>query len=285
MVDHEDKSILPRHCRNCKEVVNIDNEFEMTSQWAILPAPVRYDPDLPANAKLLYAEIAAKTNATGFCWASNDFFARQMKLSADSVSRLIKTLETAEYIVVAVDPAAINEKRREIYLTPKGFGLRGGIGKNADTPSRQKCRDRPGKNAETGIGKNADPNIIENNNNKNNRAERPKYVPLDVFQAMADYAGEDGKLLLALLGWAGMRHRLHKPVSTAETVRRAVRQLDKLSQGDHAYKMGCIRKATDRCWLTFFPLKPGDEGYKDQNRPGEEPQGGPEENGGYELWT
>ena len=192
MVDHEDKSILPRHCRNCKEVVNIDNEFEMTSQWAILPAPVRYDPDLPANAKLLYAEIAAKTNATGFCWASNDFFARQMKLSADSVSRLIKTLETAEYIVVAVDPAAINEKRREIYLTPKGFGLRGGIGKNADTPSRQKCRDRPGKNAETGIGKNADPNIIENNNNKNNRAERPKYVPLDVLQAMADYAGEGG---------------------------------------------------------------------------------------------
>ena len=36
---------------------------EFTGQWAILPARVRYDRSLPANAKLIYAEIAAKINA------------------------------------------------------------------------------------------------------------------------------------------------------------------------------------------------------------------------------
>ena len=226
---------------------------DFVSQWAILPAPVRYDPELPANAKLLYAEIAAKTNTTGFCWASNDFFAQQMGLSADSVSRLIKTLETLGYILVSVDPSAVNEKRREIYLTPKGFGLEGGIGKNAETPSRQKRRDR--------IGKNAGEHNKENIKEKDSLAERPKYVPLEVFNAMTAYAGEDGQMLLALLGWAEMRHLVRKPVATAETVRRACRTLDKLSEGDRAYKLGCIRKAESHNWLSFYPLKEGDEGY------------------------
>ena len=226
---------------------------EFVSQWAILPGPVRYDLNLPPNAKLLYAEIAAKTNTTGYCWASNDYFAKQMGISADSVSRLIKSLETAGYIVVDVDSSAVNDKRREIYLTPKSFGLEGGIGKNAETPSRQKCRDR--------IGKNADEHIIENKKENSSLAERPKYVPLDVFNAMTAYTGTDGELLLALLGWSEMRHRIHKPVSTAETVRRACRTLDKLSEGDRAYKLGCIRKSESHNWLGFFPLKEGDEGY------------------------
>ena len=78
---------------------------------------------------------------------------------------------------------------------------------------------------------------------------------------MTEYAGADGPLLLALLGWAEMRQRIHKPVATAETVRRACRQLDKHSEGDRAYKLGEIKKATDCNWLSFYPLKEGDEGY------------------------
>lgn len=232
---------------------------EFVSQWAILPAPVRYDPELPANAKLLYAEIAAKTNTTGFCWASNEFFSQQMRLSPDSISRLIKELERAGYITVEVDPKAVNDQRREIYLTPKGF--LGGIGKNAETPSRQKCRDGTGKKTDPVPAKMPGDTIIENNNKNQSLAGRPKYLALDVFSAMTEYAGEDGPLLLALLGWAEMRHRIHKPVATAETVRRACRQLDKLSEGDRAYKLGCIKKAESSCWLSFYPLKEGDEGY------------------------
>ena len=228
---------------------------EFAPMWAILPGPVRYDPKLPANAKLLYSEIAAKTNTTGYCWASNEWFSQKLGLSADSISRLIKTLQQADYIGVTVDPRAVNAERRIIFLTPKGLCPAGGIGKNADTQSRQKRRDR--------IGKNAEAHIIENNKIQENKplAERPKYLALDVFDALTSYAGENGQLLLALLGWVEMRHRIRKPVATAETVRRACRTLDKLAEGDLAYKLGCIRKSTDHNWLGFFALKEGDEGY------------------------
>ena len=42
--------------------------------WAVLPAAVRYDEELPPNAKLLYAEISSLTDRRGYCYASNEYF-------------------------------------------------------------------------------------------------------------------------------------------------------------------------------------------------------------------
>ena len=72
-------------------------------QWAILPAAVRYDRKLPANAKLIYAEIAAKINEEGYCFASNRFFAERLGIKEDTVSGLVRRLADAEYIVI--DPS------------------------------------------------------------------------------------------------------------------------------------------------------------------------------------
>ena len=68
------------------------------SYYAVIPADVRYDEDLPANAKLLYGEITALCNERGYCWASNSYFAKLYKVSVRTVQTWINALEKKGYI-------------------------------------------------------------------------------------------------------------------------------------------------------------------------------------------
>ncbi|EMF0171223.1 helix-turn-helix domain-containing protein [Enterococcus hirae] len=52
----------------------MENEVNK-SYFAVIPANVRYDRNLTANAKLLYGEITALSNEKGYCWASDKYFA------------------------------------------------------------------------------------------------------------------------------------------------------------------------------------------------------------------
>ena len=45
--------------------------METPTFYTMLPAAVRYDKNLKPNEKLLFAEISALTNVTGYCYASN----------------------------------------------------------------------------------------------------------------------------------------------------------------------------------------------------------------------
>lgn len=68
------------------------------SYYAILPANVRYDDKIPANAKLLYGEITALCNEKGYCWATNNYFSNLYKVSPTSISKWISSLEKEGYI-------------------------------------------------------------------------------------------------------------------------------------------------------------------------------------------
>ena len=66
--------------------------------WAVIPAKVRYDEQLPPNAKLLYAEISSMIGPEGYCWATNDYFCRVFGFSDRTVRDLLTALKEAGYI-------------------------------------------------------------------------------------------------------------------------------------------------------------------------------------------
>jgi len=70
------------------------------SYYAIIPANVRYDKRLNANAKLLFGELTALSNEKGYCWASNSYFAELYEVSTTSISSWVKRLKDCGYIDV-----------------------------------------------------------------------------------------------------------------------------------------------------------------------------------------
>lgn len=68
------------------------------SYYAVIPANVRYDSRLSPNAKLLYGEITALSNVTGFCYATNKYFADLYGVTNTSISLWVKQLIECGYI-------------------------------------------------------------------------------------------------------------------------------------------------------------------------------------------
>ena len=91
---------------------------------AVIPASVRYDENLTANAKLIFGEISALSNEKGFCWATNAYFAQLYKVSPSSVSKWIKQLEKNKHIKIKTIKDEYNSERRLIFLL-------GGVSKSA----------------------------------------------------------------------------------------------------------------------------------------------------------
>lgn len=126
--------------------------MDKKSYYAIIPANVRYDKDLSANAKLLYGEITALCNEKGYCWATNSYFAELYGVSNKSISRWISQLIEKKYIhsqiIYKVGTKEIEQRR--LYITPP-------MDNNVYTLG-QKCHEGKDKNVQ-------DNNTINNTNN------------------------------------------------------------------------------------------------------------------------
>ena len=86
--------------------------------FAVIPADVRYDGQIPANAKLLYGEISALCNSSGICTAQDAYLAAPYGFTDRTIRGLLKALETGSYIHTEVvrDPETGQIVGREIYL-------------------------------------------------------------------------------------------------------------------------------------------------------------------------
>lgn len=115
--------------KSCQERRRRRTSIEKPSYWAVLPARVRYDPDLPASAKLLYAEISSLTDHTGYCFASNAYFEELYGLSNETIVRLLRVLEKHGYI--RREDAVGGKSQRRIYA-----GINPAAGAAADPLSK-----------------------------------------------------------------------------------------------------------------------------------------------------
>ena len=118
--------------------------------YAIIPAYIRYNKELKFGERLMYGEITALSNKSGYCYASNKYFADLYGVSQSTISRWISHLAELNSIDVQI---IRNEKKeiieRRLYIT--------------DTPYMQNCTYPYTQNNQYPIRKKSKENIVNNN--------------------------------------------------------------------------------------------------------------------------
>ena len=123
---------------------------ELPNYYAIIPATVRYDNRLKPAEKLLYCEITALANKSGYCFAKNKYFAELYNVTIVTISRWISHLKELKYIKTEIIKNEKNEiVSRNIYIV--------------DTPYYQKNQYPYLQKGKEGINRNVKDNIINNN--------------------------------------------------------------------------------------------------------------------------
>ena len=97
--------------------------MDKPAYYAIIPANVRYDARLTPNAKLLYGEITALCNETGYCWAMNAYFAELYGVSKTSISAWIGNLKEAGHITVQMNYKEGSKHILNRYIRILGEGI------------------------------------------------------------------------------------------------------------------------------------------------------------------
>ena len=144
----------------------------MPSYYAIIIANVRYDRRLKANEKLLYGEISALTQANGYCYASNEYFANLYNVTKNNVTKWIANLVAYGYIT-----AELKYKRGTKQIEYRIIRLSTALPKKSITPNQKRLE---GSNQ-----KRVTPIIKKDEENKNrvltNITSKNKYnkIPVD----------------------------------------------------------------------------------------------------------
>lgn len=122
------------------------NERELPAYYAILTADVRYDKNLKPAEKILFAEITALSNISGYCHASNSYFCDLYGVSIACVKGWISDLKRYGYVDVEVIRDSSNnviERKIRPLSTPSVKNLAEGSAKNLAEASARKVADPP----------------------------------------------------------------------------------------------------------------------------------------------
>ena len=87
----------------------------------MIPAQVRYAPDIPAGAKLLYGEISSLTDARGYCFASNKYFAELYGVGIRTVQRYLDALKNAGLIWITDGEGGTDQRKIFAGVNPLSY--------------------------------------------------------------------------------------------------------------------------------------------------------------------
>ena len=103
-----------------QEIDNTKTQTEEPNFFAVIPFPIMVDKWLPPQAKLLYGILSSLCKTKGYCWASNQYLAKQFKVHKTTISFWLSLLQKSNHIRIEL----YNNNTRKIYLTIAEGGLR-----------------------------------------------------------------------------------------------------------------------------------------------------------------
>ena len=153
------------------------DETRLPGYDAVIPARVRYDPELTDKAKLLYGEIRALASREGYCWASTEYFARLYDVSERTIYRLLDKLESQSHIwrETTWSESSKGGTKRRVWVDPNKFYSRDPDMPPPDyEPADKNVSYPPDKNVSYPPDKNVRENITSMNKTS---SEDPPVVP------------------------------------------------------------------------------------------------------------
>ena len=176
------------------------------SYYAIIPANVRYDKDLNANAKLLYGEITALANEKGYCWAGNNYFSNLYDVSQRTIIRWINDLVVKGYLASELIYKNNSKEvlERRLWVVSE---VQRPHDKNVMT-SCQECHEPHDRNVTRGTDK----NVTDNNTSFNNTTNITRDISNNVEQSPT--VSENDHLIDEVIKYLNLKTGKHLKTTT-----------------------------------------------------------------------
>lgn len=95
--------------------------------YSIIPSKILYNKELKANEKLLYAMITSLACKEGYCFATNNYFAKELGVHPKTVSSWISDLRDKDFVKVKLIRDENKQIiQRKIYINDVPYPLNNG---------------------------------------------------------------------------------------------------------------------------------------------------------------
>lgn len=220
----------------------MENAEDKPNYYSVIPADVRYDKELTANAKLLYGEISALCSKNGKCWATNGYFAKLYNTTPRTISKWITSLISKGYIYSELD---MDAGKRTLKICMNFFS---GVEENF-AEDRKNVHD----NIEEMFYPPLEENFQQNNININNTRINNKNInnnPNPSSWKNKTYF-EDTELNDLFLDFLDLRKKI-KAVNSDRAINNLVNKLNKY---DDETKKQMINNSITNSWKDVYEIK------------------------------